>query len=154
MRLNLCGLPRSGRHYEISAPVPPPMLRFIRSRASNRDFIINILEALALVVALRTFHDVIGARPLYSFLDSTAAFYAFLFGTSASDDLAAHARLVHAILATSVSDYWFEWLPSSANPADAPSRGITNPAARRFHPDWPPFTLLASSHACLQAFFD
>lgn len=130
------------------------MLRFIRSRASNRDFIINILEALALVVALRTFHDVIGARPLYSFLDSTAAFYAFLFGTSASDDLAAHARLVHAILATSVSDYWFEWLPSSANPADAPSRGITNPAARRFHPDWPPFTLLASSHACLQAFFD
>jgi hypothetical protein len=56
------------------------------------------------------------------FIDNTAAMSALVHGYSSKVDMARLSNIYHLVTFESRSFSWFEWVPSKANLADAPSR--------------------------------
>ncbi|KAF4654748.1 hypothetical protein FOL47_009789 [Perkinsus chesapeaki] len=88
---------------------------------------INVLELIGIGIALETFHTMAANRPLLIFSDSRVAEHALLKGSSTSDAL---GLAVHSLWLRVASlhqlQFYIAHVSSSANPADAPSRGDYN----------------------------
>ena len=115
--------------FVVSATPPPHLLAYIRAHAADRTgaHIINELELLALIVALRTYARLISDSNILSYIDSVVAKSSAISGSAASRGLSDLTMLLQVRLAWGVRDYWFEYIASSVNIADAPSRFVPLP---------------------------
>jgi hypothetical protein len=100
--------------------VQPAELDRLQSRGDNQ---IMALEALAIVLALASFGDVIKGRDIVIFSDNSAVEFAVKRGSAKSTD---HNRMVHWIWMWAFkahSQLFTERVPTDDNVADGPSRG-------------------------------
>ena len=99
----------------------------------HRKTIIYELEVLPMLVAKQAWNDFFVDRSFLVFVDNSSALAALVAGYSSHPIVSKILSKIAASDATSGSLPWYERVPSSANPADAPSRGDV-PAAL---PGWP-----------------
>ena len=100
----------------------PWLLGIFDSKEPNKTHI-NALELLAILGAVWTFGEVFFKdRQVVFFCDNTSALSAVINGYAKSPHLAALSNALHLRLASLRCDCWFEWVPSTANCSDVPSR--------------------------------
>ena len=94
------------------------MKRKLRRRATQ----INPYEAAAVLCALATFAPISHGQRVVIFVDNGAALGAIAKGWARPTDINALVEGCWSVLARHGIDAHFEWVPSKANLADAPSR--------------------------------
>ena len=106
----------------------PDGQRFIRDYWSS-SFVrvndINVKEATALYHALQSFSDLLWDRRVDALVDNQALWHAWRGLRASSPDLASVLRSVFLHCLEFNVDLRLIWVPSAANPADAPSREIS-----------------------------
>ena len=80
------------------------------------------LEILAAIVVHLSCPQILRNVTKLHFIDNTAAMSALVHGYSSKVDMARLSNIYHLLTFESRSFSWFEWVPSKANLADAPSR--------------------------------
>jgi len=100
--------------------VCPPWILERMYRAASRA--ICQLEILAALVVHLSCPQLLRGQTVMHFIDNTAAMSALVHGYSSKVDMARLSNIFHLVTFESRSFSWFEWVPSKANIADAPSR--------------------------------
>ena len=80
------------------------------------------LELFAVVLANLTFRELLSGQQVIYFEDNTPALSSLIHGYSSKEDMAHLANMYHLLNFAMEVDAWHEWVPSSANIADVPSR--------------------------------
>ena len=102
-----------------AAVVPAELARLL---SPDSTVLINQMELLATLVAVRTFLPLMLGTPSILFTDNTVSLSTLIHGYSSKPTLAAIANDYYTLVAQHQLDIWHEWVPSAANLADAPSR--------------------------------
>jgi hypothetical protein len=105
--------------YHASTVAPPAFM----AQFCERKQYIGQLELLAAVAVYYSLPSLFIDRHIIHWVDNTSAVAGLIRGYSGVPD---SARIVHAFWALAAAlglDVWFEYVPSEANIADAPSRG-------------------------------
>jgi len=108
-----------GRWYHMSSRAGDAFLSSLIARSQQ----VNQLEILAAICVYFSLRQLLAGRKVLHFVDNSSALGALVRGYSSSPD---SARMVHAFWAIVLAariDVWFEYVRSSANIADWPSRG-------------------------------
>ena len=87
------------------------------------------LEALALAISLEVFKPFVERRSLVAFTDNEGVFGTFVRGHSDNARCSALIEFFGQSEEDLESPCWIDRVPSSSNPADAPSRGQAVPKA-------------------------
>ena len=115
------GMEVSARHLE-RLKVDGPLVR---------ESVIFELEALALAISLEVFKPFVERRSLVAFTDNEGVFGTFVRGHSDNARCSALIEFFGQSEEDLESPCWIDRVPSSSNPADAPSRGQAVPKAPR-----------------------
>ena len=116
----------SGETYYSSAICPEWLQQMIEPKAGQakkrKRAIICQLELLATITANDTFSDILRGQRVIYFIDNTAALSCVVHGYSSKPEMATLTNMYHLQNFKLGIDAWHEWVPSSANIADLPSR--------------------------------
>ncbi len=92
---------------------------------------IHALEMLALVGALFANKERLHRRRLLAFVDNQTAIGVIRKGSSKARDLAALSEVAHRLASECSCELFIQWVPSSLNFADPPSRGLAGELGSR-----------------------
>eukprot|EP00971_Amphidinium_carterae_P225337 4469354-Amphidinium_carterae.1 len=123
--------PASSRPEFFHAVLPEDLVKSWQ-RATGKDQVIYLAEILPVAVAKRVWHKELRSSSCLWFIDNMAARAAIL-GSTSSDAVA--LKLIWHMLkldAESGARNFYEWIPSSSNPADGPSRGKSSMTSQRW----------------------
>ena len=103
-----------------SSSVPCKWLKSLKARRVQ----INAYEMLAMLAAWATWGTELRNQRIHCFVDNKSALDIFIAGWSKHADLNWVAGACWLQMASVSASVHWSWVPSGANPADAPSRGI------------------------------
>jgi hypothetical protein len=92
-------------------------------KAEGQSQIIGELEALAVLVALKTWADKICSKHLVAFIDNEGSKFSILKGYSRNPALSKIVSAIASAEEAATCFCWYSRIPSECNPADGPSRG-------------------------------
>ena len=108
----------SGERLMSDAVTPPALLQLFGERGS----VINLAELLAILCAVLTLGERLRDRDVMCYVDNTTALSWAVHGTVNNPEAAQLAHALHLSLCALGGKWFFEYVPSKANPADYPSR--------------------------------
>jgi hypothetical protein len=108
----------SGERLISDAVTPPDLLQLFGERGS----VINLAELLAILCAVLTLGERLRNRDVMCYVDNTSALSWAVHGTVNNPEAAQMAHALHLSLCALGGKWFFEYVPSKANPADFPSR--------------------------------
>ena len=104
------------------AAAQPPWAVLSASWEADKKTYIAELEALAALSVYTTYPDVFAGRKVNHYIDNTVAQSAFVHGYARKPDLAKAVNVFYLQMMALRASVYFDWVPSKANIADAPSR--------------------------------
>ena len=120
-----------------------------RGKETHLDKLICPLELIAAAAAYYTFPELVNGRDVMHFIDNTAALSSTVHGYSSRPAMAEVVTLYHLRLFALQVSVWHEWIPSSANIADIPSRtldAVDDPVLKHLNAVEVPFVFPPESH--------